>query len=82
MGKRERQMRAVGRLMLPLMAMAVVLCCLVGRVDASDERQQLLATFHVHSTASTGDMTVDALAARAEQLGLDVLLLTDNFSLR
>ena len=82
MGKRERQMRWVGRLMLPLMALAVVLCCMVGHVDASDDRQQLLATFHVHSTASTGDMTVEALAARAEQLGLDVLILTDNFSLR
>ena len=82
MGKRDRQMRTVGRLMLPLLAMAVVLCCMVGRVEASDDRQQLLATFHVHSTASTGDMTVEALAARAEQLGLDVLMLTDNFSLR
>ena len=82
MGKRERQKRWVGRLMRPLMALAVVLCCMVGHVEAYDERQQLLASFHVHSTASTGDMTVEALAGRAEQLGLDVLILTDNFSLR
>jgi hypothetical protein len=82
MGNRERQKRWVGRLMPPLMALAIVLCGMAGHVAASDERQQLLATFHVHSTASTGDMTVEALAVRAEQLGLDVLILTDNFSLR
>ncbi|MDP1769146.1 MAG: hypothetical protein Q8L74_10150 [Nitrospirota bacterium] len=82
MGKRERQKRWVVRLMLPLMALAIVLCGMVGHVAASDERLQLLATLHVHSTASTGDMTVEALAVRAEQLGLDVLILTDNFSLR
>ena len=42
----------------------------------------MLATVHVHSTASTGELTVEALAERAEQLGLDALILTDNFSLR
>ncbi len=52
------------------------------RAQASEERQQVLATVHVHSTASTGELTVDELAERAEQLGLDVLILTDNFSLR
>lgn len=82
MGKRERWRRRVGWLMRPFMLLAVLLCGMVGRVDASDARQQLLATVHVHSTASTGDMTVEALAARAEQLGLDVLMLTENFSLR
>ncbi|MEP6959119.1 MAG: PHP domain-containing protein, partial [Nitrospirota bacterium] len=45
-------------------------------------RQQLLATVHVHSTASTGELSIEGLAERAEQLGLDVLILTDNFSLR
>ncbi|MEQ1562015.1 MAG: hypothetical protein ABL935_01320, partial [Nitrospiraceae bacterium] len=69
MGKRERQLRWVWRLMLLFMVWAIVLCGMAWRVDASDDRQQLLATFHVHSTASTGDMTVEALAARAEQLG-------------
>jgi len=52
------------------------------RAQASDERQQLLATVHVHSTASTGELTVEELAERAERLGLDALILTDNFSLR
>jgi hypothetical protein len=68
--------------MLPLMAAAVFLCCTAWHAQASDDRQQLLATVHVHSTASTGELTVEALAERAEQLGLDVLILTDNFSLR
>ena len=52
------------------------------RAQASEERQPLLAAVHVHSTASTGELTVEALAERAEQLGLDALILTDNFSLR
>ena len=81
-GKRDVQMKGVGRLGLRALAAAVVLCGMVGRTEASDDRHPLLASVHVHSTASTGDMTVEALAARAEQLGLDVLLLTDNFSLR
>ncbi len=42
----------------------------------------LLATFHVHSTASTGGMSLDSLADRAEALGLDAILLADNFALR
>jgi hypothetical protein len=66
-----------------VVAMAVLyLCCMVGRAQAADDRQQLLATVHVHSTASTGELTIEALAERAEQLGLDVLILTDNFVLR
>jgi hypothetical protein len=64
-----------------LIVMSCLLCS-VARAEASDDRQQLLATVHVHSTASTGELTVEALAERAEQLGLDVLILTDNFSLR
>jgi PHP domain-containing protein len=82
-GSRDEQMRSVRRLM-PLVVAAVVvfLCCTAWRAEASDDRHQLLATIHVHSTASTGEMTIEALAERAERLGLDVLMLTDNFSLR
>jgi hypothetical protein len=69
-------------LILSLMIVGSCLPGFIARVEASDNRQQLLATVHVHSTASTGELTVDALARRAEQLGLDVLILTDNFSLR
>ena len=75
-------MNHAGRLMLAFTTAVVSLCCTVSHAEASDDRQHLLATVHVHSTASTGDLTIEALAERAEQLGLDVLILTDNFSLR
>lgn len=41
----------------------------------------LVAAVHVHSTASTGSLSMDALAERAERLGLDAVILTDNFAL-
>jgi PHP domain-containing protein len=81
-GNRDGQKSRLHRLVLSLIIVVSCLPGVVPRAQASDERQQLLATVHVHSTASTGDMTVEALAERAEQLGLDVLILTDNFSLR
>ena len=81
-GERDGQIRGALRLILAFVTAVLFLCCIVGRAQASDDRQQLLATVHVHSTASTGELTVEALAERAEQLGLDVLVLTDNFSLR
>jgi hypothetical protein len=68
-----------------LSACIMVALCLpdsLAPAQTSDDREQLLATVHVHSTASTGELTIEALAQRAEQLGLDVLILTDNFSLR
>ena len=70
------------RLILALMIMASSLPGFGMRAQASEERQPLLAAVHVHSTASTGELTVEALAERAEELGLDALILTDNFSLR
>lgn len=75
-------MRDALRLILAFVTAVLCLCCIVARAEASDDRQQLLATVHVHSTASTGELTVEALAERAEQLGLDVLILADNLSLR
>ena len=82
MDRRDEQMRGVRKWPLLAVAAAVFLCGAAWSAEASDERHQLLATVHVHSTASTGDLTIEALAERAEQLGLDVLMLTDNFSLR
>ncbi len=81
-GRRDGQMRDTQRLILAFVTVVLFLCCTVGPAQTSEDRQQVLATMHVHSTASTGEMTVEALAERAEQLGLDVLILTDNFSLR
>ena len=80
--KRDEQMRGARRLILAFVTAVLCLCGIVSLAQASDDRQQLLATVHVHSTASTGELTIEALAERAEQLGLDVLILTDNFSLR
>jgi hypothetical protein len=42
----------------------------------------LVTSFHVHSTVSTGDLTLDQVAEQAEALGLDAVVLTDNFVLR
>ena len=81
-GERDGQMRGPLRRISAFVTIVLFLCCTVGPARASDDRQRLLATVHVHSTASTGDLTVEALAERAELLGLDVLILTDNFSLR
>jgi len=42
----------------------------------------LVATVHVHSHVSTGSLSLDQLAERAEQLGIEAVVLTDNFVLR
>ncbi|MDP3090764.1 MAG: hypothetical protein Q8N04_08815 [Nitrospira sp.] len=50
-------------------------------VSAAEQRVPLRVAIHVHSTASTGTLSLEALAARAEQQGLDGIVLSDNFSL-
>ena len=50
-------------------------------VSAAEQRVPLRVAIHVHSTASTGTLSLEALAARAEQQGLDAIVLSDNFSL-
>ena len=42
----------------------------------------LVAALHVHSTVSTGALSLDQLAERAESFGLDAVLLSENFVLR
>lgn len=42
----------------------------------------LRAAIHVHSTMSTGSLSLESLARRAEDQQLDVLILSENFSLR
>lgn len=44
--------------------------------------QRLVVAVHVHSTVSTGTLTLDELADEAEQVGVDAVVLSDNFSLR
>lgn len=81
-GKGNGQIQTGWRLIPAFATVVLCLCGAVSHAQMSDDRQELLATVHVHSTASTGDLTIEDLAERAEQLGLDVLILTDNFSLR
>lgn len=42
----------------------------------------MVTAFHVHSTVSTGTLSLDELAERAERLGIDAVVLTENFVLR
>ncbi|NGZ60634.1 MAG: hypothetical protein CV081_09065, partial [Nitrospira sp. LK265] len=42
----------------------------------------LRAAIHVHSTMSTGSFSLESLAKRAEEQQLDVLILSENFTLR
>ncbi|MDF0672777.1 MAG: hypothetical protein P0120_00335 [Nitrospira sp.] len=42
----------------------------------------LRAAIHVHSTMSTGSLNLESLARRAEDQQLDVLILSENFTLR
>lgn len=49
--------------------------------SAAEQRMPLRVAIHVHSTASTGTLSLEALAIRAEQQGLDAIVLSDNFSL-
>ncbi len=44
--------------------------------------QPLVASIHVHSRTSTGTLTLDELADRAERLGIEAIVLSDNFVLR
>lgn len=53
----------------------------VPALPATEPRIPLRVAIHVHSTASTGSLSLDALATRAEQQGLDAIVLSDNFSL-
>lgn len=67
-------------------ALAVLVEC-VTAAPAAEERGStprlvLRAAIHVHSTVSTGTLSLESLATRAERQGLDALLLSENFTLR
>ncbi len=51
-------------------------------VEPSPAPASLRAAIHVHSTMSTGSLNLESLATRAEQQGLDVLILSENYTLR
>ena len=73
------------------MRRAALIACLAGSlawttgtVNAADLQlfRPLVTAIHVHSTASTGTLDLDALAERAEHLGIEALLLSENLALR
>src|SRR5207245_2125578 len=62
---------------------AIVVSLLSGVSPASAaELERLPAVLHVHSTLSTGDFSLDELAAQAEKAGVGALLLSENYLLR
>src|SRR5205807_4385214 len=51
-------------------------------VERDGGLRPLVAALHVHSTISTGSLNLDQLAERAERLGLDAVVLSENLVLR
>lgn len=70
--------------------MATVLFAAIGlaeivigsTVAPAAEQSSLRAAIHVHSTMSTGSLSLESLARRAEEQQLDVLILSENFTLQ
>ncbi len=67
--------------------MVIVIVGPMSAMPASAEnktpaRIPLRAAIHVHSTASTGTLSLESIAERAERQGLDVVILSENFTLR
>jgi len=61
----------------------VVLLALVGGVAGpADALERLPAILHIHSDLSTGDFSLEQLAAMAERQGIGALLVTENYLLR
>jgi len=65
-----------------LVAMGLILLTTASTTAAGTSSLSLRAAIHVHSTMSTGTLNLESLARRAEQQGLDVLILSENFTLR
>ena len=55
---------------------------LVGAQESSSPWRPVIAAVHVHSNLSTGNDSLDELAAQAQAAGIDAIFLTDNFLLR
>lgn len=63
-----------------LMCLAVV--AMSTAATPSPGQFSLRAAIHVHSTMSTGTFSLESLARRADEQQLDVLILSENFTLR
>ena len=58
---------------------ALVLAMSVAATPSYADRIPLRTAFHVHTTFSDGSHSLDKLASRASQEGIDVLILADHF---
>jgi len=61
-------------------------CCVLSGADRAGAeerplRHSIALAVHVHSTISTGSLSLDQLAAQAKAAGLDGIVLTDNYDL-
>ncbi len=69
-----------------IVAVTLVLCALPRAVMGAPldkaTYQPLVAAVHVHTTMSTGSLTLDQVAERARDLGIDAVVLSENFALR
>lgn len=79
------KMDSMGRWIVTVLFSGMV--CLALATPASSEAPaqphvSLRAAIHVHSTVSTGLLSLESLAGRAEEQGLDALILSENFTLR
>ncbi len=76
----------IGRRRRMVALFTVGLAALAGTATAAQQDRAglrpLIAALHVHSTTSTGTLDLDQLAERAERLGIDAVILSDNFALR
>ncbi len=78
-------MRRAGRRIATGLCVAVIgLAEVVAGLAATPATGEysLRAAIHVHSTMSTGSLNLESLARRAEDQQLDVLILSENFTLR
>lgn len=76
--------RAIRRMTAVLFSAAIGLAEIATGSTATSaaEQSSLRAAIHVHSTVSTGSLNLESLARRAEEQQLDVLVLSENFTLR
>lgn len=61
---------------------AATLSLLVAAGAAAEELERLPAVLHVHSDVSTGEFSLEELAALADRQGIGALLLSENYLLR
>jgi hypothetical protein len=64
------------------LALAALAVLLAAGPAAAQPLTRLPAVVHVHSDVSTGELSLDALAAAAERQGLGAVLLAENYLLR